>query len=292
VTLTTLNTAIVLDSTADFPEAPTRFANVREVPLYVRFGDETLRDHMDITPAQFYERLATAPALPTTSQPTPHDFLAAYRDLVEAGFERIYSIHVSAKVSGTFRSASVAAAELGGDRVVLVDTASASVASALLALAIERRLERGATTGELDELVERYVREAGLVFTVGTLEYLQRGGRIGRAQALAGTLLNVRPILSVRDGVVVPIGRVRGRQKALEEFARMFLAATRDDPGLRVAIAHANAPDWVHVLTDLVQKARPRATIELVETLGAVVGTHAGPGTAGLFWFQDDQSSG
>ena len=126
------------------------------------------------------------------------------------------------------------------------------------------------------------------MFTVDTLEYLQKGGRIGKAQALAGSLLHVKPILSVRDGVIEPVGRVRGRQKALEEFAKLFEEKSEDRDGLRVAIAHANAPEWIEVLTDLGAEGPAAApSVELVETLGAVVGTHAGPGAVGFFWFQD-----
>jgi DegV family protein with EDD domain len=158
----------------------------------------------------------------------------------------------------------------------------------MLALGMQRRLARGTTAEELEELVVRFRREHGVVFTVGTLEYLLKGGRIGRAQALAGTLLNVKPILGIEDGVVVPLGRVRGRQKALEEFGKRFAAATEDRDGLRTAIAHADAPEWIEVLEDLVRRTRPRAEIELVEALGAVVGTHAGPGAVGFFWFSDD----
>lgn len=288
MTLGSANTAIVLDSTSDFPGAQERYPNIRVVPLYVLFGEERFRDEVDLTPDAFYARLAAAPALPTTSQPTPQDFLDAYEELVELGFQRIYSLHLSAKLSGTFQSASLAAQELGGDRVRLVDTETASLAVAMLALALERRLARGTTDEEVDALVARFKEANGVVFTVGTLEYLQKGGRIGRAQALAGTLLNVKPILGVEDGVIVPLGRVRGRQKALHEFAATFTAETEDRDGLRVAIAHANAPEWVDVLTDLARKARPKAEIELVENLGAVVGTHAGPGAVGFFWFQDD----
>jgi DegV family protein with EDD domain len=284
--LTLENTAIVLDSTSDFPEAAERFANVRVVPLYVRFGDETFRDFVDLSPSEFYERLQGASTLPTTSQPTPQDFVTAYESL--AGYDRIFSIHVSAKLSGTYQSASLAAEEAGPERIRLIDTGTASLANAMLALALERRLERGTTDGEVDALVERFRRDSHVVFTVGTLEYLQRGGRIGRAQALAGSLLNVKPILTIEDGVVVPIGRVRGRQKALEEFGRVFEEATDDRPGLRTAIAHAAAPEWIDVIGEMVRKIRPQAEIELVETLGAVVGTHAGPGTVGFFWWQED----
>ena len=285
--LTRGNTAIVLDSTSDFVDARDRHANMRLIPLYVLFGDESLRDHVDITPQAFYERLATVKTLPTTSQPTPGDFLACYEELRGAGFERIWSLHLTSKLSGTYESAQRAAEQLGGDVVRLVDTETASLAVALLAEAIDRRLERGTTDAELSELVERFKATNRVVFTVATLEYLQKGGRIGKAQALAGSLLNVKPILTVEDGVIVPVGRVRGRKKALEEFARLFEAETEDGDGLRIAIAHANAPEWIDVLTDMARKVRPRATLELVEPLGAVVGTHAGPGAVGFFWFQD-----
>ena len=282
--LTQTNTAIVLDSTSDFPEAPERYPNMRVVPLYVRFGDQAYRDYVELPPQAFYERLASAAALPTTSQPTPQDFADAYAAL--SGYERIYSLQLSAKLSGTFQSAELAAADLGG-RVRVVDTETASLAIAMLALAIQRRLERGTTEAELEALVESFKQRCDVVFTVGTLEYLQKGGRIGRAQALAGTLLNLKPILSIEDGIVVPIGRVRGRQKALEEFSRVFVERTEDSAGLRVAVAHAEAPEWVDVITQLVRSRRPQAEIELVGTLGAVVGTHAGPGAVGFFWFQD-----
>jgi fatty acid kinase fatty acid binding subunit len=275
----------VLDSTSDFPEASERYPNVRVVPLYVRFGEETYRDYVELAPHAFYERLAGAASLPTTSQPTPQDFADAYKEL--AAYERIYSLHLSAKLSGTFQSAALAAGELG-DRVRLVDTETASLAIAMLASAFQRRLARGTTDGELDALVESFKERCDVVFTVGTLEYLQKGGRIGRAQALAGTLLNVKPILSIDDGIVEPIGRVRGRQKALEEFARVFTEETEDRPGLRIAVAHAEAPEWIDVITQLVRSRRPQAEIELVGSLGAVVGAHAGPGAVGFFWFQDE----
>jgi DegV family protein with EDD domain len=282
--LTAGNTAIVLDSTSDWPEAAERFSNMCVVPLYVRFGDEMFRDHVDLSPHDFYERLRQATELPTTSQPTPQDFADAYEQF--AAYERIYVLTVSARLSGTFQSAALAAEE-HGDRVRLIDTETASMAMAMLALSIQRRLEAGTTDDEIDALVERFRLDNRVVFTVGTLEYLAKGGRIGKAQALAGTILNVKPILSVEDGVIVPISRVRGRQKALEEFGRLFVEATDNRPGLHVSIAHADATEWVDVLTDLVEKSRPQAEIDVIATLGAVVGTHAGPGAVGFFWFQD-----
>ena len=177
--LSAANTAIVLDSTADFPDAQDSFPNWRVVPLYVNFGTESFKDGVDLTASAFYERLRTAPELPTTSQPTPGDFLAAYEEL--GSYERILSVHIAARLSGTFQSAGTAAAQLGDGRVRTIDSESASVAISMLALAIQRRLERGTTDEEIDALVQRYVPEHGLLFTVDTLEFLARGGRIGRA---------------------------------------------------------------------------------------------------------------
>ena len=283
--LTAQNTAIVLDSTADFPEASERFPNWRVVPLYVVFGDQSYRDYVELAPPEFYARLRTAEELPTTSQPTPGDFLQTYEDLTE--YERIYSLHISAALSGTYQSASTAAAELG-DKVRTIDSESASAAIAMLGLAIQRRLEQGTTDEAVDALVGRYRANAHLIFTVDTLEFLRRGGRIGRASAWAGQLLHVKPILTI-EREVVPLKRVRGNQKAMQEFVSAFTSTSRDTPTLKVGIAHADAPDRATQLQKMVWHERPQAAIEVITTLGAVVGTHAGPGTVGFFWFDDEE---
>ena len=283
--LTVDNTAIVVDSTADFPEAAERFSNWRIVPLYVNFGTESFRDGVDLTASQFYERLRTVTELPTTSQPTPADFLACYEGL--AGYERILSLHIASKLSGTFQSAGTAAGMLGDGRVRTVDTQSASAAIAMLGMAIQRRLERGTSDEEVDALVARFQCDNGLLFTVDTLEFLARGGRIGRAAAFAGTLMHVKPILAIRDGEVVPMKRVRGNQKAMQEFVEAFTSQTRDEPGLRVGIAHADAPERGTELVKMVRDLRPQADIEIETMLGTVIGAHAGPGAVGFFWFSD-----
>ena len=279
--LTAENTAIVLDSTADFPDAAERFPNWRVVPLYVNFGTESFRDGVDLTAEQFYERLPASPVMPTTSQPTPADFRAVYDAL--AGYERILSIHIAAKLSGTFQSAGLAADE----RVRTIDSETASAAITMLGLAIQRRLERGTTDEEVDALVEAYRPAHRLLFTVETLEFLARGGRIGRAKAFAGELLHVKPILSIRDGEVLPIKRVRGNQKAFQEFVDALESTTRDEPTLRVGIAHAAAPERAAQLVKMVRHLRPQAEIEIETMLGAVIGAHAGPGTVGFFWYDD-----
>jgi DegV family protein with EDD domain len=285
VNLTAANTAIVLDSTADFPDAAERFPNFRVVSLYVNFGTESFRDGVDLSADEFYARLATSTTLPTTSQPTPADFLACYRGLDD--YERILSIHIAGSLSGTFQSAGVAARELDGDRVRTIDSETASAAIAMLALAIQRRLERGTTDEEIAAFVAAYKVSHDLLFTVDTLEFLARGGRIGRAKAFAGELLHVKPILSIRGGEVVPVKRVRGNRRAIQEFVDAVGSSTADDRELRFAIAHADAPERAAELVKMVRHLRPQSTIEIETTLGAVLGAHAGPGTVGLFWFTD-----
>jgi DegV family protein with EDD domain len=285
VNLTIENTAVVLDSTADFPAAPDRFPNFRVVPLYVSFGDESFRDYVEMGAEEFYTRLQTADELPTTSQPTPGDFLAAYEQLEQ--YERILSLQISSTLSGTFGSAETAAEMLGGTRVRVIDTRTVSASIALIAIGVEERLERGTTDEEIDAFVARYQECHQLLFTVNTLDYLARGGRIGRAAALAGNLLNVKPILTIRDGEVIPLKRVRGNHKAFAEFRGLFESTTTDSPRLKVGIAHAAAPERLLALRELVEHVRPQAQIEIATTLGAVVGTHAGPGTIGFFWFED-----
>jgi DegV family protein with EDD domain len=285
-TLSTANTAIVVDSTADFPQAPQRFPNWRVVPLYVRFGTESFRDYVELSPADFYERLRTTEELPTTSQPTPADFLAAYEDL--SVYDRVYSLHISGDLSGTYGSATTAAEEIGGGKVRTVDTGTASAGIAMLGLAIQRRLERGTSDEEIAQLLARYEHDAQLIFTVDTLEFLRRGGRIGRASAWAGNLLHVKPILTIRREVI-PLKRVRGNQKAMRVFTEEFTANTENRSSVRVGIAHAAAPDRARQLEKMVRGERPQAQIELVTDLGAVLGTHAGPGTVGFFWFDDEE---
>ena len=282
--LTAANTAIVVDSTADFPKAPDRYSNWRIVPLYVRFGAESFRDYVELGPGEFYARLREATLPPTTSQPTPGDFAEAYEELHQ--FERVYSLHIAGRLSGTVESARTASAEFG-DRIRVVDTDTASAAVAMLGLALQRRLDRGTTEDEVDAVVAAHRSRSQLVFTLDTLDYLARGGRIGRASAWAGELLKVKPILTIRGGEVVPLKRVRGNRRAFQEFIASFESGSEERPELRVAIAHADAPARAEALEEMVRRTRPSAQLELVTTLGPVVGTHAGPGTVGLFWFTD-----
>jgi len=287
VRLSSETTAVVLDSTADLPDPAARHPNWRLVPLYVRFGDETYRDHVELGAVEFYEKLRASDAQPQSSQPTPADFEAAFAEL--EGFERILCVLISGKLSGTAESARLAAQARGDDRVTVIDSASVSGGVVMLADAIQRRLDRGTTLEEIEELVARFQRESTILFTVDTLDYLVRGGRVGKAAGLAGQLLSVKPILAIDDGEVEPLKRVRGRQKALAELLRLFEEGTEDGPALHVGVAHADAEGELETLVDRIRERRPQASLDFEAQLGPVIGTHGGPGTIGLFWFRDEQ---
>jgi DegV family protein with EDD domain len=278
------STAIVLDSTSDLPEGHGG-PSWRVVPLYVRFGDsEAKREYVDISTAEFYRLLQESDQPPKSAQPSPADFAAVF----DSGYEQILCVVLSAKLSGTSASAELAAKDFG-DKVRVIDSRVTSGGTVILADAIQRRLDRGTDDEEVDALVESFRRERGLLFTVDTLEYLVRGGRVGKAAGLAGQLLSVKPILAFDDGEVAPLKRVRGRSKALGELEKIFRASTegQDDPNLHVGVGHAEAKEDCEELVRRVQGARPNASLDIVTTLGPVIGTHGGPGTLGLFWFWD-----
>jgi DegV family protein with EDD domain len=278
------DTAVVIDSTADLPDYADRFANLRMVPLTVRFGDEPeLRDHVDLDADAFYARLALASVPPRTSAPAPQAFADCYEALLDGSYSHVVSVHISGSLSATVQSARLAAAPLG-DRVTVIDARSASAGTALCALGVEGLLVRGTTIDEIVAYGERFARGVHCSFSVETLDYLQRGGRIGRAQALVGGLLGVRPILGLVDGDVVAIARVRGAAKVLAAMLAEFEQESPEDLPLRVAIAHAQAPEQAASLAEEVVRVRPRAQIELVVPLGPVIGTYGGPGTIGLVW--------
>jgi DegV family protein with EDD domain len=281
------DTAVVIDSTADLPDYAERFGNLRMVPLTVRFGDEAeLRDHVDLDADAFYARLALASEPPRTSAPAPQAFADCYERLLDGPFEHVVSVHISGALSATVQSARIAAAPLG-DRVTVIDARSASAGTALCALGVERLLAGGTTVEEIVAYGERFATDVHCIFSVETLDYLQRGGRIGRAQALVGGLLGVRPILGLVDGDVVAIARVRGVSRVLTAMLDHFEQQAPAHAPLRVAIAHAQAPEQAATLRRELLGVRPQAQIELVVPLGPAIGTYGGPGTLGLVWVAD-----
>lgn len=281
--LTTANTAIVLDSTADLPDATPPHPNWRVVPLYVNLDDRVYRDWVDIGPDELLGRL-TGQAAPTTSQPSPGDFAAAYADLGE--YERIFSVHISSKLSGTFGSASMAA-EAENGRVVPIDSRVASVGIVLVCDALQRRLARGTDEEELRRVAARCAQTTRVVSTYRTLEHLVRMGRAGQASRLVAQILDAKPILELRDGENVPVGRVRGWKRALIELGRIFEEGTGDGPNVHVSIVHADAADAAEQVAADVRRRRPQAAVDLVTPFGPVNSSAVGPGALALCFLED-----
>jgi DAK2 domain fusion protein YloV len=282
--LTADTTAIVLDSTADADIASLP-ANWAMVPLLVSFGDESFADQIEIRPEEFYRRLAESDRTPRTSAPAAgvwHEALGSYR--------RVLVLPVSSKVSSSGDGAEIAARALDpqGDRITVLESASVSVGTLLLADGLQRQLVRGVTENELMSWFRAARERLQVVFSLETLEFLQRGGRIGRGQALVGGALGVRPILTLEDGEVAPLRRVRGRRRARAAFERFLCDHSQPDHALRVGFAHTGDQAAVEDLAAMVARVRPRASIDRVVELGAVVGTHGGPGTLGMALLTDD----
>jgi DegV family protein with EDD domain len=254
------------------------------VPLKVLFGDATYLDWIDLTPAAFYEKLAAATALPKTSQPSPAEFAAVYQRLADEGCEGIVSIHLSEALSGTIESATLAAASAPVP-VRVVNTLTVSVGEALVVKAAVEARDAG---GSLDaiEAAARYVVENGrLLFALDTLEYLVKGGRAGKAQGLAASVLNIKPVLTMnREGVIEPFKKVKGTKKAIAEIAAQAAADSKQRP-IRVGLLNGQAPDLAEELRNALDAAGADYELIYEGEVGAVIGTYAGPRAVGAAYY-------
>lgn len=276
---------IVTDSTADLPSDLVQAHGIAVVPLTVAFGKEVFRDRVDIQPGQFYKMLTTNRAHPKSSPPPPSDFSARYREWLAQGHE-VVSLHISAKLSKTFEHASAAAAEVDGSGALsVVDTGQASAALGMLALFAARMAARNETAAAIRERLRDMAPRLHTLFVVDTLEFLAKGGRIGKARALVGGLLGIKPILGMVDGEVAPVDRVRGGRAAHPRILEILHKRVDKSRPVIAAISHANAPVWADRLRALLRDQFQVA--ELIQTeVGPVVGANVGPGVVGVCVFQ------
>jgi DegV family protein with EDD domain len=272
-----VSVSIVTDSTSDLDPKTARRLGITVVPLTVRFGDQAYLDGVTMTSEEFFARLVASKELPKTSQPSPAQFAEAYRRL-SLETDTILSIHISAKLSGTLQSATIAAEEVRDRvRVEMLDSESASLGLAPVVIAAAQVAQAGVSLAGVLEAARYAMSRTRVIVMVETLEYLQKGGRIGRARAFLGGLLNVKPLLQVADGEVSPLERVRSRQKALDRMVQIVL----ETPDLkRVVVGHAVTPNDARAMLERVRAARP--DVELEEAyLGPVIGVYTGPGAIG-----------
>jgi DegV family protein with EDD domain len=269
---------VVTDSTADLPQDEAAALGVTVVPLTILFGSESLRDQVDIGPEEFFRRLVSSSVLPKTSQPSPAAFADAYSRLLNEGATEILSIHISGKLSGTVNSARTARDSLPNPTAVtILDSGTVTAEMAYGIRAAARVAAAGGNAEQARAAAERALRHSHLYAVLDTLEYLQKGGRIGRARAWIGGLLNVKPMITVKDGEVAPLERVRGRSRAIDRLVELTAARTN---AAEITILHSGSPEELERVRARIQAACPGALIR-AGWLGPVVGVYGGPNLIG-----------
>ncbi|HEY41025.1 MAG TPA: DegV family protein [Dehalococcoidia bacterium] len=265
--------AIVTDSVADLPPQVVQELNVTVIPLYVHFGKMAYRDGIDLTAGTFYEYLANAKTLPTTSVPSLGEFAERYDKLAE-DTDEIMVITISSKLSATYEVASQAVTLVKKNcRIRVIDSTLAIMAQGLVVIRAAEAAQAGASLEEIEELVYRDIPRSEMRAAFSTLKYLARGGRIGKAQALLGSMLNVNPIIGLKDGEVFPFGRERSREKAIQHLCDFAASYTHID---KMAVEYAGSPDDSEVLIEHLSAFFPRDKI-YISRAGPVIGTHTGP---------------
>jgi DegV family protein with EDD domain len=272
---------IVCDSTCDLAPAWLAERDVAMVPLKVLFGDESYLDWIDLTPQEFYAKMTSSPILPKTSQPSPADFAEVYRRLADQGCEGIVVITLSAALSGTFESATMAVAD-SPVPVRVVDGKNASQATALLVKAAIAARDAGGGIDEIEKAALDLVPDVHLYFVVDTMEYLVKGGRAGKAAGLAASLLNIKPVLHIdRDGVIEAFKKVKGMRNAVDELAAQVARDSRDTPMLLTFLS-GGRPELVTMMRDALDAAGAAYVEESEGLVGAVIGTYTGPQVIGV----------
>lgn len=276
---------LVTDSIAQLPTEIIRRYNISIVPVYVIFNGKSYREGVDITNEEFYRRLREADSLPTTTQPSPGDFQRVYERLAAKGAD-IISIHPPETLSGTINSARQAATLVDEVRITPVEVPWIALAQGFIVLEAARAIEAGADYDKVLELIDELIPRQNLIFALDTLEYLRKGGRIGGAQVLLGTLLRIKPLLQLKDGRVEPLDRVRtwGRvpDRLLEIMADML--GPGDEP-VHVGVVHTCNEEDAARLEEKIYRQFDVAELYTTE-IGPVVGTHAGPGALGIAFFR------
>jgi DegV family protein with EDD domain len=281
--VTTGKVAIVTDSTADLPQQLARQRAIRVVPLTLNFEGRSLLDGVDIRPSEFYRKLPNATTHPTTSQPSPGQFADVYSELL-ADHSEVVSIHISEKLSGTYASAVQASDMTDPKRVRVIDSQLVSMSLGLLTLAASQMAAQGESAESIVQRASAMRDRVQTFFSVATLEFLRRGGRIGRASAMLGSVLQVKPVLCIRDGLVTPLERVRTFDRALNRIVELSREVD-SGKGLCVIVGHGDAEaDAERVAREL----EPIAETLMIQPLGPVVGAHAGPGVVGVGCYPAD----
>lgn len=274
---------IVTDSTSDLSPQRAAELGVEVVPLAVHFGEETFRDGVDITKVEFYTRLAQVDTLPTTSQVPPETFIQVFQRLTEGG-DQVLGLFISGAMSGTNQSANIARGIVDEDNIAIVETGTVTFGLGLLVETACRLRDQGLSLSELEQKLTELAGRVRLLAVVDTLKYLKMGGRISGATAVVGGILGITPIITIQDGLVVSVGKTRGRKAGFQFIDKWLQEKEAPDTSLPVTFGHSNAPQ---VMEECMAYFGPKlAGADLLPSdIGAVVGTHVGPGAGGLAFF-------
>lgn len=276
--------AVVTDSACDLGPYAEQFG-ITVVPLTVTFGSEQYRDGVDLKPWEFFAKLRSSPHHPVTSQPPPAAFADAYRRLLGGDADHVVSLHLSAKLSGTYGAAKLGAAEFGAARVSVVDTRQVSAGLGLLAIVAAQSARRGAAPAEVLESVEAAASTLELYVAIPTLTYLARGGRIGQLRSLLGNVLRIVPIVTMADGEVRECAKVRTFARAVEELIAISVSRTGGRPPEICAVMHSMKPEEADPIAKRTRDAlRPLMFLSCLA--GATLGSHIGPGAIGIFFIK------
>lgn len=272
---------IITDGTSDLSAQRAAELNVHVMPMRVFFGQESFVDGVDITREEFFARLESCQELPTTSQLNPDDFLEVFQKYVDQG-DQVVGIFLSSELSGTCQSACIARDMAEGGEIHIVDSRTVTFALALLVEEAARMRDGGLSAAQIAETVEQLARRAKLLAIVDTLTYLKKGGRISAATAAVGGLLGIKPIVEVDSrGTVEAVGKARSMASGLEWIARHIEQAPAD-PAYAVAYGHSNSPERVPLCMEALKDVLPQGRPPLMGSIGAVIGTHVGPGAVGV----------
>lgn len=281
------NVAVATDSTANIPDEYVEDLHIHVIPQCLNWEEDTFLDGIDITPTEFYQRLGQAKELPTTSQPSAGEFHEFFGKLAETN-QAIIGVFISEHLSGTIDSALTAADMMPDFPIEIIDSQSASMGLGFITMAVARALKEGANYEEAAQLARDLIPVTHAVFVVDTLEYLHRGGRIGGAQRLLGSVLSMKPLLHLEGGRIEPLARIRTKRKAIEKLLDVVAADTEGKGKLHASVIHAAAPKEAEQFK---RQVRERLDpVELITSeLSPVVGTHTGPGLVGLGYYTELQ---
>jgi len=279
------NIQIITDSMTDVPKALAEKYSIQVLPLTIHFGDEEYRDGVDLSYEAFYNKLTEVRELPKTSQIPPQVFKEAFEKALAKGKE-IICINGSSRASGTHQSALIAKQDIESNLIDVLDTLGLSIGAGLVVIEAAKMAAEGVKREEIVNRVKSLQENVEHIFTVDTLEFLKKGGRINPMKALVGGMLNLKPILTVKEGLVESMDKVRGSKKVIGKMVELAKEKGGDLSNKTVAIAHANSPENLAVLREEVKRIlNPK---EIIETdIGCTIGTHAGPGTLALFYFKE-----